>query len=213
MSDVGDERVHRGTASHLARWRAGERAGWKIGFNVPAVREQLGISERVVGHMVRPGILESGATYSLAGHTQALAEPEVAIHVGVEDGAIAGLGPAIEMVDVTLPFEDIEAILERNIFHRAAVLGAPVATAEVPERGVVTRNGEVVHDVDPRPATGDLGSIVALVQDTLTEHGEALQEGEVIICGIFAPPLEVSPGDEIAVDLGPLGRCSLRFIA
>src|SRR4051812_45588537 len=88
--------------------------GWKMGLTVPAVQEGLGLRGPVAGFLTTGTQLGDGAELSLAGFTTAMLEPEVAIHVG-ENGTVAGLGPAIEIVDIDLPFEDIELILAGNV--------------------------------------------------------------------------------------------------
>ena len=67
-----------------------------------------------------------------------MAEPEIAVHIGHDlagggdraaaAAAIAALGPAIELADADLPFEDPEAILKGNIFQRHVILGEPDAS-------------------------------------------------------------------------------------
>src|SRR6267142_2230896 len=62
-----------------------------------------------------------------------VAEPEVAVHIGRDvaagadrataSAAIAGISPAIEIVDLHAPPEDPEKILSHNIYQRHVVLG------------------------------------------------------------------------------------------
>ncbi|MEJ7714822.1 MAG: hypothetical protein WKF40_03555 [Thermoleophilaceae bacterium] len=93
----------------LSHWRASlssgaHRIGWKIGFNPPAVQEKLGLAEPVVGHLTSATLLGADGSHSLAGAENALAEPEIAIEIG-PDHSIAGLAPAIEIVDMPAPPE------------------------------------------------------------------------------------------------------------
>ena len=49
--------VERGTEALLTRRReilaqGAEPIGWKIGFNIPEIQAQLGISEPVIGHLI-----------------------------------------------------------------------------------------------------------------------------------------------------------------
>src|SRR5262245_55682769 len=110
----------------LARWRAAlahgaSRVGWKTGINAPAVQRALGIDDVVLGHLPSATTLLPGATHSLAGGTRVGMEAEVALHVGTDlpggatpdaaRAAVAGLGAAIELVDIDRPFDDLEAIV------------------------------------------------------------------------------------------------------
>jgi 2-keto-4-pentenoate hydratase len=185
--------------------------GWKLGLTVPAVQERLGLDGPVVGFLTSGTELPDGAQALLAGFTSAMAEPEVAIHVG-EGGAIAGLGPAIELVDIDLPFEDVEAILAGNVFHRAVVLGPPQAAGSLDAvTARVVRGAEPVAEAPAAPVVGDPAAVVSFVEEFLAPHGGEVKAGDVIIAGSLTAPVPVEPGQEIAVDLGPLGSLRLGF--
>ena len=198
----------------LGHWRAAlhsgaERVGWKIGLNVPAVQEKLGIDRSVVGHLTTATLLGADGAHSLAGAQKPMAEPEIAIEVGL-DGTIAGLGPAIEVADIDHPLEDAGQIVATNIFHRAVAIGpsTPLSSAGGIE-AVLTVNGERTASADA--GATDLAAIVALVDETLRAAGESLQAGDRIIAGSLTPPAPVKDGDHVAVDLGPIGRLEVSF--
>ncbi len=208
-----DERVLAGTRAHLDHWRGllaggAERVGWKIGFNVPQVQEQLGIGGCVVGHLTSATQAESASSHGLEGTARPAVEAEIAVEVAA-DGSAGPLGAAIEVVDVSLPFEDVQAILERNVFHRAFVLG-PRESAGAPAEveAVISVGGEE----RARASTStDLGGIVRLVADSLAAAGERLEPGDVILAGSITVPVPVEPGDAVVVDLGQLGRLTADF--
>lgn len=189
--------------------------------------EQFSISAPLIGFMMAEGRLESGATVALADWAKPALEPEIAVHIGRDLGpgadpdavaaAIAGLGPAIELVDVTFPPEDVEEILAADIFHRHVVLGE-VDTGRAGARldgmvGHVRRNGEDFATVTELEAnTGRILDLVRQVADTLADVGETLRAGEVVIAGSITPPIFPEAGDrELAYDLEPLGEISVRF--
>lgn len=185
--------------------------GWKLGLTVPAVQEALGVAGPVAGFLTSGTRLAPGAEVSLAGFTAAFAEPEVAIHVG-EGGTVAGLGAAIEVVDVDLPFEDLEAILAGNVFHRGVVLGPASATTSLDGiAAAVTKNGEPAGEVAAAEVVGDPTEVVHFVSSYLEPHGAELRLGEVIIAGSLTAPVPAAPGDSFEVDLGPLGSLALGF--
>jgi 2-keto-4-pentenoate hydratase len=191
---------------------AGARSlGWKLGLTVPAVQEALGLDGPVAGFLTTGSQLAPGSETSLAGFTSGFGEPEVAIHVG-EDGAVAGLGAAIELVDVDLPFEDLEAILAGNVFHRAVVLG-PIHEGATLD-GVtarVTKSGEPAGEAMPAKVVGDPAEVVRFVAAYLEPYGAELRPGEVIIAGSLISPVAVEAGDRFEVDLGPLGALALNL--
>src|SRR5262249_15345626 len=149
----------------------------------------------LVGFLMRPGLIPSGGDASLAGWVKPVAEPEIAVHIGSDlpgggdlaaaAAAIAALGPAIELADADLPFEDPEAILKGNIFQRHVVLGEPDAsraggsTAGLTAR-VCRRDAEAARTSDPEAATGRIVDIVRHVADVLAAFGEGLSAGDVI---------------------------------
>src|SRR5262245_16537191 len=133
-----DPRVVRGMRVQLdlrrQRLAGGDKSlGWKVGFGAPAMLKQLGISGPLVGFLTQNARVQSGGSVSLAGWTKPVAEPEIAVHIGRDvpagadrdtaTAAIAGISPAIELVDVHTPPQDPERILGENIYQRHVVLG------------------------------------------------------------------------------------------
>lgn len=197
--------------------------GWKIGLNVESVQRSLGLECPVAGHLTTATLVEPGDLHSLAGSTNAAVEPEIAIEIGGEvfgdvgpdaaRGAIAGLAPALEVVDVDRPFDDLEAIVATNVFHRAVALGESGGSSLDGVEAVVWVNGAETHRFDAAPAAGDLADAVAVIAANLATCGEGLRAGDRIIAGSLTPAAPVAPGDSVALDLGPLGRLELRFDA
>jgi 2-keto-4-pentenoate hydratase len=198
-----------------------EHLGWKVGFGTPPVMEQLGTDAPLVGYLLRRAVVESGSALSLEGWAKPVLEPEIAVHLArdVEGGmgrnairdAVAGLGAAIELVDLDPPPSDVEAMLAGDLYQRAVLLGPPSeGLADV--RAMVRRNGAVEAEADDATAvTGHPLDVVAHVAATLAAVGERVQAGSVVICGSVMPALAVAPGDDVTVDLDPLGTLSVRF--
>jgi 2-keto-4-pentenoate hydratase len=227
-----DPRIARGMAAQLgvrrARIAAGDRPlGWKVGFGAPAAMKKLRIGAPLVGFLMQRALVASGGTASLAGWIKPVAEPEIAVHVGRDlagggdraaaAAAIAALGPAIELADADLPFEDPEAILKGNIFQRHVILGerdasrAGGGTAGLTAR-VFRRDTQVAQTSDPEAATGKIVDIVRHVADLLAAFGEQLSAGDVVIAGSVVPPLLVEPDETgVAHTLDPIGRVSVAF--
>ena len=207
-----DSSVARGMRALLAR-RDGELAagarpvGWKIGFNTAAIQQHLGLSDPVVGYLVDTGLTADDATVSVAGWTSPAVEVELAIRVG-DDGRIAGLAPALELVDLDLP-SGLEAILAGNICQRGVVFGEEVPGVDPwATRVTVTRAGDVVAEgcLEQEPAT-----TVSFVRRFLADHGATLEPGHRIIAGSMVAPVAVAPGDELNVAFGPLGQLRIAF--
>lgn len=225
-------RVRRGMSAQLAarkvRMDAGETPlGWKVAFSTPAAMARLGTSAPLVGFLTSASVIPSNGVVSLAGWSKPAAEPEIAVHMGkdlpagADDAtalaAVAGLSPAIELADVSLPPENIEALLETNIYHRCVVLGSPQKRRSGGDvQGLIGRilqNGvEVARVADPEAATGKLLNIVRSVADELASAGEILRAGDIIITGSITPPIFLESGDaSIVFELDPVDTVSVRF--
>jgi 2-keto-4-pentenoate hydratase len=226
-SDAVDSRVVAGLRAQLTR-RAevlatgAEPVGWKVGFNMPAVQRAFGIDEPISGFLTSATVVPAGERHSLAGAGQPMAEPELAIHIGtdLEPGctraeaaaAIVALGPAIEVADLDPSLTDLGEIVAANVFHRAVLFGRPVEGTGIED--IVARvafNGEAFGEANPLDAVLDPAGVVQHIARTIGSGGERLRSGDAIIAGTLVPPPVVSPGDELALDLGPLGSLSLGF--
>jgi 2-keto-4-pentenoate hydratase len=220
---VSDPRIARGTAAMLelrrSRLDAGDRpVGWKVGFGAPAALELLGTDRPLVGFLTDRGLVEDGATVSLAGWTQPMLEPEIAVHLARDlegdathddvRAAIGGLSAAIELADIDTQPTDPEAILAGNIFHRHVLLG-PVVEGRTTAEGVtgrLLRDGEeIAATAAPEAATGELAEIVRLTAELLAANGERLRGGDVVITGSIVPPVAVAPGETVIAEIPPLG--------
>jgi 2-keto-4-pentenoate hydratase len=227
-----DARVVRGMRAQLEMRRkrldSGDAAlGWKVGFAAPEMLKRLEITGPLVGFLTRRALVHSGANVSLAGWARPVAEPEIAVHIGRDvsagadhataKAAIAGISPAIEIVDVTEPPEDPERILGGNIYQRHVVLAGTVpAKAGSAADGVVCRvlrrGREFARTSDPQANTGKWVDIVRHVADVLDAFGERLRGGEIIITGSVVPPIAIEPGkDTIAFEVDPVGAVEVRF--
>jgi 2-keto-4-pentenoate hydratase len=179
--------------------------GWKVGFGAPTVMERLGLEAPLVAPLPAAGLLDSGATVSLAGWTQPALEVEVAIWIG------RGLGAAIELADVTFPPDDVERILAGGIYHRHVLLGPPRRQTLDGVTARVSRDREEVAATDDLIAlTGTHEDVLAAVRETA---GRELRDGEVVIAGAVVPPVIVEPGQRWHADLGPLGALDVGFSA
>jgi 2-keto-4-pentenoate hydratase len=232
MNAWDDPRIARGMEKQLATRRAriaaGEKPiGWKVGLGAKAAMERLGITMPVVGYMMEKSVMPNGATASVKGWAQPVAEPEIAVTMGADlaggasrdatVAAIGALGPAIELADLPGPPSDVEAVLAGNIFHRNVILGAPDTSRAGAKLGGLTgliyrRGAQVARQEDLQANIGIIVDIVAHVAGILAAHGEKLRAGDVIITGSIVPPPMIEPDEtEFAYTLDPMGKLSVRF--
>jgi 2-keto-4-pentenoate hydratase len=209
--------VLRGLTSQAARLRerlgSGERrAGWKIALNDARVQRALGIEAPVIGYLTSGTVVPDGSTHTLAGATRPAIEPEVAVHIG-DRGEIAALGAALEVIDVDLPFEDLGAILERNVFHRAAALGPPVpgVTSLAGLTARMTRDGGEETAIDVAQAALDPADVVRLVSGYLEAVGDGLRSGDVIIAGSLVTAVPLEADERVELEIDGLGSVALEI--
>jgi 2-keto-4-pentenoate hydratase len=186
-----------------------EQVGWKVGFNITAAQEKLGIDAPLAGFLTSNGLLEDGAEVSLA-DGPVVVESEVAVELGEDARTIVALMPALEVADPPDLDQDVETILAGNIFHRAVVFGPRVETT-TPGAGRVLVNGEVEHVMAPGDTSGHLEDMVEAVRRRLAAVDQDLQPGQRIITGILAPPHVAHPGDRVRLELDAVGGVELYF--
>jgi 2-keto-4-pentenoate hydratase len=207
--------IERGTQALLTRRReilaqGADPIGWKVGFNVPATQERLGIDGPVAGFLTTDTLLEDGATWSIEDDGEVIVESEVGLKVGPDGRSIAALFPALEVADTPDLDLEIEQILAGNVFHRAVAFGPRVETRE-PGAARILINGEEQHTVSAEETVERLEAMVEAVAGRLADAGEELRPGDRIITGIIAPPHEAKPGDAVRLELEALGGVELRF--
>lgn len=222
---TGFDRMRVARAEALAG--GARQTGWKVGYNDPRVRAGLGISSSMVGFLLDRGFLPAGRPVSLDGTLRPGAELELAFRLGAglsagiepaaAEAAIAGVAPAIEIINVVPDlFQNITEALSRDVWHRAAVLGEwrPWDNALLDSLDVhIIHNGEpTTPPVTPRGALQDVGRLLRFVAGAVATLGFTLREGDVILGGMLPPaPTWVQPGDEIEARYGSLGALRLTF--
>jgi 2-keto-4-pentenoate hydratase len=199
--------------------------GWKAGLNAPGPQEKLGLTRPLVGFLTDRTLVRSGADVSAAGWENPTLEPEVAMRLGrdVPGGAsrddvaaaVDALAPAIELVDLSGPTDDVEEMLATNIFHRAVVLGdwdEGRAGARL-EDVALDVEGHDVAGADPAAVLGDLVEVVRGVADALADAGETLRAGQVVICGSVVAAFRVAPGERVRCSFSGLGEVEVALVA
>jgi 2-keto-4-pentenoate hydratase len=206
--------VERGTTAMLVRRRellaqGAEAIGWKIGFNVSAAQQKLGIDGPLAGFLTTNGLFQDGDEVALDGSSVVI-ESEVAVELGDDARSIVALLPALEVADPPDLDQDVETILAGNIFHRAVAFGPRTETA-APGGGRILVNGEVEHSMAPGETGAYLEQMVEVVRRRLAAVDEDLLPGQRIITGILAPPHVAQPGDRVRLELDELGGVELQF--
>jgi 2-keto-4-pentenoate hydratase len=179
------------------------RIGWKLALGIEEIERRIG-EQPVIGYLTSATQLTSGARHSARGAGELCVDAELAAEID-RDGAIGGFAAALELVDLRQGRGSVESVLRANVLHRAFVLGPshdePAGAVAVSVDGALRAEGDVDFDVEER---------VAAVAYWLSALGERLEPGDRIITGSIVQ-VRVVPRDEVAVELGELGRLEVSI--
>jgi 2-keto-4-pentenoate hydratase len=182
-----------------------DRVGWKMGLGIPSVEELAGPGSAVIGHLTSATRLPDGGIFDASGVDELRVETELALEVG-PDLELAGVGVALELVDVGGAGGPLEDIVVGNVLHRAFLLGPSVAGAELGAARMIV-NGEVRDSV---PAKVDAAGTIATVAALLAAAGDRLRPGERILAGSLTH-VPARAGDHLAAEIEGLGRLEVSI--
>lgn len=208
--------------------------GWKIGLTSRAMQYALNINIPDSGVFFDDMAFDDGATIPADRFIQPRIEAEIAFvmkaplrgpDVTVFDvlNATDYVTPALEILDTRIVRVDpgtkktrtIHDTISDNAANAGIVIGG---RAQRPDQidlrwmgSVVTRNAEVEETglgagVLNQPARG-----VAWLANRLSQYGEGIEAGQIVLAGSFIRPVEARHGDTIVADFGPHGSISLFF--
>ena len=218
----------------LKRDRGARAIGHKIGLTSRAMQRAVNIEEPDYGLLLEDMLYSGGAEIDRSRFIEPRVEVELAFvlakrlegpRVSIFDvlNATDHVVPALEIIDARIMRIDPETKATRkvvdtisdNAANAAIVLGGrPVRVDAVDLRwvgAILTRNAVIEETgvaaaVLNHPANGP-----AWLARKLSNHGEALEPGEIVLGGSFTGPVHAFAGDHFFADYGPLGSISVRF--
>lgn len=203
------------------------RCGWKLGINVPEVRQKLAIPHPAVGWLDGRRLFFTGSEIPFQPESKVYAEPEVAIRIAAPVPAgsspqdardlIDAVHPALELVDYSKPGATFDEVLEFCMFHDATVLGPPSSLKTASELGrdwpILRVAGGTDHSPRGDLVPEDFGELIAFVASYLGAFGQSLLSGEIVLSGSYIPrAAAISPGEEVIGEFGPVGRVSVKLL-
>lgn len=225
MSVVARELLEKGMRRQLVALADAEaagmkRLGWKIGINVPEIRESMNLPHPTVGWLDTRRAYCDGATVPLPAGGRLFVEPELAFRVGGTSKErhaprFDAIAPALELIDYALPGAGLEAIVAHSMFHAGVVVGAfrglPVPAGAGSAWPLVTvdgaTSGTARNDLVPESPQ----QIAEFVDDYLRAFGACLVPGDVVLSGSFFPrAVPLGSGSEVRAEFGNLGVLSVR---
>ena len=208
--------------------------GWKIGLTSKAMQYALNINIPDSGVLFDDMIFEDGATVPADRFIQPRIEAEIAFvmkaplkgpNVSIFDvlNATDYVTPALEILDTRILRVDPETKKARTIVDtisdnaaNAGIVtgGRAVRPDQIDMRwmgAIVSRNAEAEETglgagVLNQPARG-----IAWLANRLSQYGDGIEAGQIVLAGSFIRPIEARHGDTITADFGPYGSVSLFF--
>lgn len=206
--------------------------GWKIAATSKAGQAHIAVDGPMAGRLLRERVFDDGATVPFGANHMRVAEAEFAFRMGrdvpsrpapytVADvlAAVETLHPAIEIPDSR--FNDFTTVgaaqlIADNACAHYFVIGAAAPpdwrTFDLAAHPVT---GQVVGGITRRGiganVLGDPRVALTWLANELSALRLALKAGEIVTTGTCLVPLEIRPGDRVAMDFGPLGRVDARL--
>jgi 2-keto-4-pentenoate hydratase len=211
------------------RTAAGERViGRKVGLTSKPMQQLLGVDEPDFGVLTDEMLVEDGDLIQLSRLVQPRVEAELAfvmsrdlagpgISAAVALGAIAGVLPAVEVVDSRVADWKIKLVdtVADNASSGLFVIGGrmrPVADLDLRLLGVaISRNGELLDTGAGAAILGNPARCVAWLANTLGSLGEGLRAGDIVLPGAVHKMVPVQPGDVFRAEYAHLGAVTVRF--
>jgi len=217
------------------RWRDRQLArgrrlvGRKIGLTSKAMQSATGITEPDYGVMFDDTVVETGEVLEFDRFTNVRIEVELAFvlkdplegpHCSLFDvlRATEYVTPALEVLNSHIELEGrtiVDTIADNAAYGAMVLGGTPVRPHDVDLRWVsalLHRNETIEETGVAAGVLGHPGRGVAWLANKLSQHGDRLEAGEIILAGSFTRPVWIERGDTVLADYGELGSISCRFV-
>lgn len=208
---------------------AGRRlVGRKIGLTSKVMQVATGITEPDYGAIFDDMVFENGSVIEHDRFSNVRIEVELAFVLGESiSGPRATMFDVMKATDYVVPALEIltsriemdgrtivDTISDNAAMGGMVYGGNPTDPAAVDLRWIsalLYRNETIEESgvaaaVLNHPATG-----VAWLANKLSQHGDRLEAGEIVLAGSFTRPMWVHKGDTVLADYGPMGTISCRF--
>lgn len=215
----------RWTRHHLA---AGRRAvGHKIGLTSRAMQMASKMMEPDYGALLDHMMFKDGQTIPAGRFIKPRLEVELAFVLRTDLSgpncqiydvmqATEVVVPALEIIDyrTEVPRAITDTIADNAASGGVVVGGRPVRPFDLDIRWVgatLSKNGIIEESGVSAAIMGHPAAGVAWLADKLAAQGEVLRKGQFILGGSFTRPVDITSGDVIQADYGPLGAIGVAF--
>lgn len=212
-----------------ARIAAGAKVvGHKIGLTSRAMQMASKISEPDYGRILDDALYNDGAQIEAGTFIKPRLEVELAFIMGAD---LSGPGcriydvmratecvvPALEIIDyrTEVPRAIVDTIADNAAFGAIVVGGRTIRPFDVDVRWIgatLSRNGIIEESGVSAAIMGHPAAGIAWLVNKLHDVGAGLKKGQIVLGGSFTRPVDVSRGDVIHADYGPLGAIAVSFV-
>lgn len=203
-------------------------AGHKIGLTSKAMQYATGITEPDYGVIFKDMIRESGCNLEWAAYTKPRVEMELAFllkdDVEGPDATIFDVlrateyvVPALEILDARVEMAGrtiVDTIADNAAMGLMVIGGTPTKPDAIDLRwvaGILSKNQEIEETGVAAGVLGHPANGVHWLANRLSQHGDKLRAGEIILAGSFTRPMWVEAGSTVHADYGQMGTVTCQF--
>lgn len=209
--------------------RGARLIGLKAGLTSHAKMKQMGVDTPVFGFLVDSFSVPEGAEVKVKELIHPKVEPEIAFvlkralkgpgcHIGAVLAATDFVLPGIEVIDSRYrDFKfDLKSVVADNTSAARFVVGGqpmPVSGVDLRTVGIVLeKNGQAVAFGAGAAVLGHPAAAIAMLANHLTERGECIPAGSLILSGGITEAVSVEAGDNVTLRVQGMGSTSIRFV-
>nr|WP_093162842.1 2-oxo-hepta-3-ene-1,7-dioic acid hydratase [Aliiruegeria lutimaris] len=207
--------------------------GWKIGLTSKVMQQALGIDTPDSGVLYDDMVFETGNTIPAGRFIQPRIEAEIAFVMKAPlDGDVTRaevlaatdyVAPSLEILDTRILRQDpqtgqtrrIVDTVSDNAANAGIVLGrehhAPKAFDLRWTGAILRRNGAVEATGLGAAVLDDPVTGLVWLARRMSQYGQRIEAGQVVLSGSFIAPIECPPGTGIEADFGPFGSVAVNF--
>ncbi len=201
--------------------------GRKIGLTSRAMQQASKITEPDYGVILDDALFHDGARIKAGTFIKPRLEVELAFIMG-EDLSGAGcqvhdvlratefVQPALEIIDyrTEVPRQIVDTIADNAAFGAIVLGGRTIRPFDVDIRWVgatLSQNGVIEESGVSAAVMGHPAAGLAWLVNKLAPLGDGLKKGDIVLGGSFTRPIDISSGDVVFADYGPLGSLGVRL--
>ena len=210
--------------------------GWKIAATSLAGQRHIQVSGPLAGRILAGQVLLPDAVVPPQGNRMRVAEPEMAFVMGQDlparreayrqdevMAAVSALHPSLEIPNsrfaVFTHAGEAQLLADNACAHQfilgpqAPALWRTLDLGQHPVQAQVTQEDGRTWTREGTGAAvlGDPRTALTWLVNELSGLGIGLQAGQCVTTGTCMAPLELTEGDGVVADFGPLGRIGMRF--